>query len=66
MNPLLNMLSTSNPMISQFMEFMHNFKGDPKAEIDNLLKSGKVTQAQYDDALAKAKQLEPMIRKMIR
>lgn len=66
MNPLLNMLSTSNPMISQFMEFMHNFKGDPKTEIDNLIKSGKVTQAQYDDALAKAKQLEPMIRKMIR
>lgn len=65
MNPLLNMIPINNPMINQFLSFMKSFNGNPQHEIDNMLKTGKITKAQYDDAYQKAKQIEPLIKQFI-
>ena len=35
-------------MVQQFNEFKNSFQGDPKAEVQNLLNSGKMTQQQYN------------------
>ena len=37
-------------MMTQFQRFCQQYKGNPGAEIDQLVKSGKVTQAQVDQA----------------
>lgn len=62
MNPLLNMITANNPMVSNFVQFVKTFNGDPQVEIDNMLKSGKVTQEQYNMAYNKAKELEPVLK----
>lgn len=52
-NPLFNALGGGIPqgngpmqMIQQFMQFKQNFKGDPKAEVQKMLQSGKISQQQ--------------------
>ena len=54
-NPLFNALgggmSQGNgpmQMIQQFMQFRQNFKGDPKAEVEKMLQSGKISQQQLN------------------
>lgn len=43
-------------MMAQFQQFCQQYKGNPGAEIDQLVKSGKVTQAQVDQARQMASQ----------
>lgn len=43
-----------NGFINQFNRFRQNFSGNPQQQVQNLLNSGKVTQAQYDAAVQKA------------
>ena len=51
-----------NPqMIQQFMQFRQNFQGDPKAQIQQMLNSGRITQAQYNQAVQMAQQLQAML-----
>lgn len=51
-----------NPqMIQQFMQFRQNFQGDPKAQIQQMLNSGRITQAQYNQAVQMAQQLQTML-----
>lgn len=51
-----------NPnMIQQFLQFQQTFTGDPKAQIQQMLNSGRVTQAQYDQAVQMARQLQQML-----
>lgn len=35
-------------MIQQFIQFKQNFKGDPKAEVEKMLQSGKISQQQLN------------------
>lgn len=56
MNPLM-----SNQILQQFMQFRQNYKGDAKAEIQNLLNSGRISQADYDRAVQMARQLQQML-----
>ena len=37
-------------MLQQFNQFRQQFQGDPRAEINKLLQSGRITQAQLDQA----------------
>lgn len=37
-----------NDMIRQFQQFRASFQGDPKAQVQQLLNSGQMTQAQYN------------------
>lgn len=49
-------------MMQQFQQFKANFKGDPKTEVEKLLQSGKISQAQLDQVQAMAKQFGDLMR----
>lgn len=63
-NPLFNQLGGAQPqndggfcnLLSQFQQFRAQFQGDPRAEIQKLLQSGKISQAQLDQAQQMARQ----------
>lgn len=61
-NPLYNLLnkqSGQSSQIAQFQKFMESMKGkDPNTIINELVSSGKLTQAQLDQAQAQAKQMQ--------
>lgn len=64
MNPLFNMMNKNNNMgnlIQQFQQFKSTFSGDPRQQVQMLLNSGKITQAQYNDAVQKAQALQSML-----
>lgn len=66
-NPLFNMMGGNqiqNPMLQQLMQFKNNFKGDPRAQVQQMLNSGRVSQAQYDRAVQMANQLQKMMGKL--
>lgn len=64
-NPLFTMLGTQMPqqmqIIQQFNQFRNSFQGNPQEQVQALLNSGKISQAQYNDAVQKAQQLRAMI-----
>lgn len=49
------------PIIEQFMKFKNSFTGDPRAQVQQMLNSGRISQAQYDQAVQMAKQLQAML-----
>lgn len=48
-------------IIQDFLRFKSMFNGNAQEEVQNLLKSGKVTQDQYNEAVQKAQQLLNLI-----
>ena len=63
MNPLYNEMNNSNDLLKRFQTFRQSFTGDPRQQVQQLLNSGKVTQAQYDRAVQVAQQLQRIIGK---
>ena len=70
-NPLFNVLGGGMPqgnrsmqMIQQFMQFNQNFKGDPKAEVEKMLQSGKISQQQLNQVQQMAGQFQHMLKGM--
>ena len=65
MNPLYKMMNPSQGMnLGDLMSEVNKLKsqgGDPNQMIQNLLNSGRVTQAQYDSAKARADQIMQML-----
>jgi hypothetical protein len=61
MNRLFQMMQQSpmpnNNFIQQFQNFARTFQGNPQQIVQNLMQSGRVTQAQYDQAVNIANQL---------
>ncbi len=60
-NPFFNngngnggMIGNFQNMVSQFNQFRQNVQGDPRSQVENLLKSGKMSQAQFNDLYSKA------------
>ena len=49
-------------MVQQFNQFKANFKGDPKAEVEKLMQSGKLTQQQLNQLQQMAKQFQSLMR----
>lgn len=49
-----------NNFLSRFNQFRQNFSGNPREQIQNLLRSGKVSQQQYDRAVQIAQQFQQM------
>ena len=43
--------------INRFNQFKQMVTGDPRAQIQQMLNSGRITQAQYDNAVQQANQL---------
>lgn len=69
-NPLVGMLNrgkmnTSNQksISAQFKEFKSSFTGDPQARINELIASGRVSQAQVDQATQLANLIKWYVRK---
>ena len=63
MNPLYDMMKNNGlpPIVQQFMQFRQNYNGDARAQIQQMLSSGKISQADYDRAVQMAQQLQQMI-----
>ena len=62
MNELFKMMGGNMPpIVQEFIRFKSNFHGDPQAQIQQLLNSGRVSQEQYDRAVKMAQQLQQML-----
>lgn len=48
-------------MMNQFQQFRQTFQGDPKAEVEKLIQSGKMTQQQLDQLQTMATQFQKML-----
>lgn len=65
MNPLYQMMMNKQPqgndILSRFRQFQQNFRGNPRQQVEELLRSGRISQTQYDDAVRKANQFRNMM-----
>ena len=67
MNQLYNTLggqtamNPMNAMISRLEQFRQSFSGDPKQTVQQLLNSGRMTQAQYNQLSSAATQIQRML-----
>ena len=67
-NPLFSLLGGNalppNMMhlISRFQQFKSSFKGDARQQVQQMLNSGKISQAQYNQAVQMANALQQMMR----
>lgn len=65
-NPLygmMNQMPMMNPLMQKLQQFSQMFRGDPKAQVEQMLSSGRVSQAQYNQAVQMAQQIQRMIGK---
>lgn len=69
-NPLYNALNGGKmpgpmgqfgQMLQQFQQFRQSFQGDPKAEVQKLLQSGKMSQQQLNQLQAMAQQFQGLL-----
>ena len=63
-NPLFGMMQNQFPMngmMQKLQQFSQMFRGDPKQQVQQLLNSGRVSQAQYNQAVQMANQLQRMM-----
>lgn len=69
-NPLFKVLGGANApgpigqfqsMMQQFQQFKANFQGDPKAEVQKLLQSGRMSQQQLNQLQAMAQQFKSLM-----
>lgn len=49
-------------MMKEFAQFRQSFSGNPQAEVQRLLNSGQMSQAQYNQLAAVANQIMPMLK----
>ncbi len=64
-NPIFNQMNGTNGtnnIMQRVQQLKQQMGGDPNQHIQNLLNSGKVSQAQYDRAVQMANQLRGMFR----
>ena len=57
----MNNMFGNNNMISAFMNFKNQIQGDPKQQVMNLLKTGKMNNAQFQQLQEQAKQFQKML-----
>ena len=63
-NPLYNAINgtqESSAFIQRFQQFKNSFRGDPRQQVQQMLNSGRISQAQYDQAVKQAKALQKMM-----
>ena len=57
MNNLYQKLNPMANMMQEFQKFKQNFQGDPKAQVQQMLNSGQITQEQFNKASQMANQM---------
>lgn len=65
MNPLYNEMRTNtvpDNFLSKFQQFRQNFKGNPQEQVQQMLNSGRVSQADYNRAVQMAQQFQKMFK----
>lgn len=64
MNPLYTQMNQGQQggIMQRLEQFRQQFTGDPRQQIQQLLSSGRVSQAQYNHAYQMAQQLQRMIK----
>lgn len=66
MNPIYQQINSQpnaqNGFMSRFRAFEKQFNGNPQQMVQQMLNSGKITQAQYDNAVRMANQLMGMLK----
>lgn len=60
-SPLFNAIGPANGILQRFQQFQKTFQGDPRQQIQQMLNSGRVSQAQYNQAVQQAQQLARML-----
>lgn len=63
-NPLFSMMQGQTPMngiMQRFQQFQQMFRGDPKQQVQQMLNSGRISQAQYNNAVQMAQQMARML-----
>jgi len=50
-----------NPFMQRFNEFRKTFSGNPQEQIQKMLNSGKISQAQYNQAVQKANAIRSLL-----
>ena len=58
-NPLFQQMNGG--IMQRFQQFQQMFKGDPRQQVQQMLNSGKVSQAQYNQAVQMANQFARMM-----
>ena len=57
MNNLYQKLNPMANMMQEFQKFKQNFQGDPKAQVQQMLSSGQISQEQFNKASQMANQM---------
>ena len=69
-NPLFNalgggqmpgMMGQFQSMVQQFQQFRQGFHGDPKAEVEKLVQSGRISQQQLNQLQQAATQFQQLL-----
>ena len=56
-----NPMTQFQQMMNQFQQFKQSFQGDPKAEVEKLLQSGKMSQQQLNQLQQMAKMFQNLM-----
>ena len=56
-----NNAAGNNNILQRFQQFKKSFTGDPRQKVQELLNSGKISQAQYDKAVQTANAFQQML-----
>jgi major membrane immunogen (membrane-anchored lipoprotein) len=56
------MQSNISQIVNDFNNFKNNFKGDPKAEVEKMMRSGQLSQEQFNQYAQMANELSKYIR----
>ena len=71
MNPLFNALGGGQmpgqmgqfqSMVQQFRQFQQTFQGNPKAEVEKLVQSGRISQQQLNQLQQAATQFQQLLK----
>lgn len=60
-NQLYNSMNNQQAFIKKFNEFRKNFNGNPQQQVQQLLNSGRISQAQYNQAVQTANNLRRIL-----
>lgn len=68
MNPLYLAMMQNTPasnaaaVLQRFAQFRNTFRGDARQQVQALLQSGRISQAQYNSAVQMAQQMQHLLK----
>lgn len=67
MNPIYQAMMNNIPngnanILQRFQQFKQSFNGNPQQMVQQMLQSGRISQAQYNSAVQMAQQLQGLLK----